>query len=423
MTTSTKVDFLFQIFTQSLMDLQFYTNAKKCGVNFKNFPDNFMFDVCKQFAIDELAKSYQYARFSALNKLKEINKDTGSKFDKAISLDEVKIFYGDYLTHLKTQELVTKLIQQPERGIELCNNFLNNKNSLVNYLNIQDAVELFVKETEVKIKSQNFGVMLKGFENLSKTIDGFNPGRVTIITAPTGFGKTNLAMNLFTSALSTGLNSVFINMEMDTHDLTKRFLQSQYKMTQDEFKQESYVSKIAQNTKPWLEKGQTSYFTDGTSLSLYEIDSLVMDIIKKHKVDIIFCDYDQQIVDDSNYKDEEWRFILKAVSKLEALAKRENIHIVLFSQTDEEKNGVPRASKRAMQPASAVLYLHKEEGKTLIKFIKNRFGPTDKRLELNYEPSKSYISEKGFYIEQSKPTNNRERVMGTLNSRTDSRGY
>mgnify|MGYP002147657745 CR=1 FL=1 len=83
---------------------------------------------------------------------------------------------------------------------------------------------------------------------MSETISGFNVGRVTIITAHSGFGKSNLALNILKNAMKSDLKSIFINMEMELFDITKRFLQSEYSMRQSEFERSEYISKITKNT-------------------------------------------------------------------------------------------------------------------------------------------------------------------------------
>ena len=380
--------FLKQIFWQSYADENFYQIVKKLGVNFSSWPDTNEYLICKNFEKLALEKNHAVAVFQLDLEIPE------DVFKSILTEEEIKIFYSEHLLKVLALDLANKIKSNPENTSELCEEFLNKKVSTASFFSITESVEKFVLENEEKIKNDSQKVIIKGFEILSETISGFNVGRVTIITAHSGFGKSNLALNILKNAMKSGLRSIFINMEMELFDITKRFLQSEYSMRQSEFERSEYISKITKNTDSWMLYGQNTYFTNGSSLSLSEIQSLVIEVKRKQGIDLVFVDYDQKVLSDVDDDSEEWKFIQKTVERLEAIAKREKVHVILFSQTDEDKGGMPRASKRAIQPASSVIYFHKDQNENIIfDFIKNRFGPTNIKILVHYDPTTSFIVE------------------------------
>lgn len=390
------LDFLSQLFYQCVLNENFYHSCVKLGVNFLSWPSHALFETAKKFQRIVSTKSYNSA-------LIELNIDVPDKAHKEIlSEEEIKIFYSDYLNFLRALELTKKLKFNPEKAIELCNQFLENKITTAKKTNLSDAVGNFVENNEAKIKEGNSSVILKDFKCLSETVGGFNSGRVTIVTAYTGFGKTNFGVNFLKAAINDGLFCVYVNMEMDTTDMTKRFLQSFCKLRNYEFEKNDYIQKISvvQNLKESLSK---NWITDGSTMSINEISQMVSEIKRTQKLDFVIVDYDQKIImDDSGIK-EEWQQVKKAVEMLEALSKKESVHVLMFAQTNEEKDGIPIASHRSMQPASSVIQFTRDGETSLMKFIKNRHGATNLKIELDYDPSLSLINEIGYKKESVLP--------------------
>lgn len=396
------IEFLNQLFFQSYMNENFFRDLLKIGVNFLTWPEVFHFEKAKKFFKIAVEKSYSSAMIELDFELPD------SAYKQIISEEEVKIFYADYVNFLRALELTKKLKLNPENATVLCSNFLNQKTSTSKKINLADAVSEFVSENEKKISSENMNVVLSGFPCLSEVVGGFNKGRVTIVTAVTGFGKTNFGINFLKSAIEDKRKSLYINMEMDTVDMTKRFLQGWFRMVGFEFEKKDYIQKI-QPAKDVVELAK-NWITDGSSMSISEISQMTSEIKRVQDLDFLIVDYDQKIImDDSGIK-EEWQAVKKAVEMLEALAKKESVHVLMFAQTNDDNAGAPIASKRSMQPASAVLQFSRDSDKAYLKFIKNRFGPINKKIKVIYDPARSLIIEDGFVVEvleQPQPPNRR----------------
>lgn len=382
------VRFLMQIFWQAYASENFYRMAKKIGVDFQTWPKDRFASV---IAFDSLVQKKGYT--AALFEIEL----TVPEFKNFIGEEEIKIFYTDYLNYIRAVDLARAITNAPEKATQLCNDFLINRKSIVKRYTLNEAVEKFVKDNEEKIKKNENYVVIDGFKVLSDVIAGFEPGRVTIITAETGFGKTNLAINLFHRCIKGKLKPLYANMEMEINDMTKRFLQSAYTLNKKDFEQSTYITRLSHEPDVWLRDGHTAHITDGASMSVADLQTMVSEVKLTQELHIVFADYDQKFVMPKDENDDEWRFIQKVVEQLESMAKREKVHVIMFAQTDADKDGDPRASKRAMQPAASVIYFHKDTDDTVVlKFKKNRFGPTDKKIAIEYDPATSTIIEKGI---------------------------
>lgn len=398
--------FLMQIFFQCVMSDSFFDLVRKIGINFETWPNIPEFDTAKKFYSLAIKKSWTTATFEMPIESPEMN--TGEIVDEYA----LKNLYTDYLNFLLALELVKNLKRNPENAKTLCENFLKEKTSVVKYENLASATSNFVSHHEEKLKSGELQVVLPRFRELSKTIGGFNPGRVTICTAHSGFGKTNLGVNILEAAMSCGKNTLYVNMEMDSVDMTKRVLQAVCKMTGFEFLNSNYIEKVSNSLNAFSNLNK-NWITDGSTMSLSEISQVIFEIKKTQGLDFLVVDYDQKIVMDEYGIDQEWQYVKKAVEILEAIAKREQLHVILFAQTNEESQGAPISSRRSIQPASVVMQFTREGDQPMLKFLKNRHGPTDAKIKLIYDAAKSVIVEDGYVVSDIlHPQNNVQSMRG-----------
>ena len=226
-------------------------------------------------------------------------------------------------------------------------------------------------------------------------IGGFNPGRVSIVSAHTGFGKTNLALNLAIRAAKT-MTVGIVNMEMIDTDIMDRLFAIESRKTHDQVAKGdvdwSHMIDFFSNDIP-----KKMFFTDGKNLSINEIYSYAYRLKKDKNLSILFLDYDQKIDLHLDNRTPEWKALQLAVHAIESMAKELNIHVLMLSQASDE--GTPSGSKRSMYPTSVVLWFTKDiKGeKFILRPIKNRFGPTSMSIDLEYKPEMSLIYEKGLY--------------------------
>jgi len=291
--------------------------------------------------------------------------------------------YHGFLHHGLAIELGRKILSNPQKVNSLIEEFQSSSKSKVEVVDIRANANKFISQLEVTRLEKTDIFTIPGFSETAHAFGGFNPGRLWIITAATGVGKTNLSLNLAYRS-SEARSTLFVNMEMDLHDLEIRLMQGIcgqersriFNSDDSTFKASGslYVSSMFNR--------QELLFTSGKSLSLTEILVLIRIEARERRVKQIFIDYDQKVfVDDPR---DEWRVLQVVAESLEELAKECSLNIVLLSQADE--NGDPKASKRMKQSAAAVLHFKEENGVFLLEAKKNRFGRFGEKVFFDYKP-------------------------------------
>jgi predicted ATP-dependent serine protease len=308
-------------------------------------------------------------------------------------LDPIKFrgLYFDRLNEASALDLSKRIASTPRRAKEMIDEYIVDQaqiyemdNSYNTALNAQESVlRGFLDEDPY--------LVCPGFEKLSQAIAGFQPGRIMLLAAATGVGKTTLALNL-AYRLAEKSSVLFFNMEMMPDDFGARLLTVMSGIDSKEFNEGKANSKLVEES---LEKLKKLNFKNsrGEAISLEVIEAkLQLERLSTTKPIIAIIDYDQKLT--ALGKMEEWQFLNYAIQKIEEIAKRLKCFVILLSQADEQ--GDPRASKRMKQSASSVIYFSYTEFKYSLEFKKNRFGPLDKNLILNYNPASGKITEVDF---------------------------
>lgn len=365
----------------------FYQASLKAGIAGNRWPE---FEHTKTFnRFQQLAKEKTITAA-----MYEVSESIDFEFQKSNlpeDLDSLKKVFDSACDFLFAKELSHKLKTNPLEFRSLLQEYSRSNQVVNEVLPIEKMVSDFVKENENRIVNDEFEVVIPGWPVLSNCIGGFNPGRLTIISAGTGVGKTNLSMNFARCLWSKQIASLYVNMEMDLHDVATRFLTASLELQRHEFKSENYIQKIQPIAESLSENQNKMFFTNGRTLSMTDIAVLANEHKEKHNIKFLFVDYDQKINSDSG--DDEWRFVQKACEALEEIAKRLKIHVILLAQADENGEGIPRASKRMLQSASTALFFTKENSQFFLKGLKNRHGQNGFMIEVDYDHAKSKIKE------------------------------
>lgn len=317
-------------------------------------------------------------------------------------LELLKATYSETLNYFRAKELAKQIELNPSRVHDLIRDFSAGSNEGLKIHELHKEIyKTFEKQSELVAKGKSI-VSIIDFPSLSSYVGGFNPARITIITAKTGFGKTKCATTLARSASKTH-PVVFVNMEMGKDDFVSMFIHGEVGISNTDwqhgrcFQDQSTFERVVKY-KQSAEAAQPIYFTDGRTLSLSSIKSAIYALLKDTSGGFVFIDYDQKIAPDSS--EEEWKTMLKAFVDLEDLAKLTNSHIFILAQANDQGN--PKASLRSIQPASCVLnftrgqiidHVGAQKEAYYFKALKNRFGVGGFCLEVDYNPAQSNLVE------------------------------
>lgn len=259
------------------------------------------------------------------------------------------------------------------------------------FFTVKDNIEEFFIDKEKQIKDKKTSIILPDWPILSEQIGGFNPQRLTMIAAQSGFGKTRLAVNLSLSAIKIA-PVYYFNMEMGKNDFTQLFIQAHTGLTYKQINKGDYVyhPERVQAFKQHLEKNHHLNATSGRAITIEKLIAKASVHAKENPMSFIIVDYDQKIISDS--KGEEWMAVLKAIEKLEDVAKETNSHVIILAQGNDD--GEAKSSKRAKQPVSAFLsFMKDEQGVFYLKATKNRWGKPNIEVAVSVDPESGKMCE------------------------------
>jgi hypothetical protein len=364
------------------------------GINPNDWPDSIAKTIITDYLKIRNAKNHIYAALKLEDKLKQIKRP--SNMPPIADLPRV---YIEAVNQAVAIELGKQLVRYPEKGLDLIQAF---KFISPN----QDAVHLgtnLIKYFQEMKSDFERGISIRelpGWPELSQLIGGFNPGRVGLGVAKTGFGKTTWAASLALSA-SEKFSTLFLNMEMSEQDFAQKLIMSAAGITYREIKGDP--ADIVEKLETISEKLVTRplFFTQGKTLSVNDIEAIVQRYKETVGLDLVIIDYDQKIEVKTSKESPEWKSLQIAVEKIEAIAKRHEVYCLLLAQEAGDGDGKLSGSKRSAFPASTVFYFHQTESDDfVISLKKNRFGPTDKVIEVDYIKNKGQVFEKGIYAKK-----------------------
>lgn len=284
-------------------------------------------------------------------------------------------------------ELGKALLGSPEAGESLINDFSANFHGGVESLAVEDFLPIAFHEKMHAIKSGKAIIEIPGFERLSKMIGGFNPGRLIMIMAETGFGKTNIALNLLLRA-ALNRQTAYCNMEMVPEDIAARMVvigtstpyEEFYKGNVSEKKVTEMVGHVAGRIQ----------MTNGRVLTLPMIKAWLKSL--KKKPEFVVVDYDQKIKLRMDRNTPQWQAIQDAIIELEDLAKEMGFCLILLAQVN--RDGDISASHRATFTAHTVLNFRDDaQHGAIIEAKKNRHGEQGATLSVRYQKGMSTVFE------------------------------
>lgn len=297
--------------------------------------------------------------------------------------------YHHYLTLQKKYDAGWAITQSPQNFEEIINSVNSIQKKSPGYFNCKDEIENTLLAIEEKVKAGTLSETIPGWEKLSDLIGGFNPGRASILLAQTGYGKTTFSLNL-AIACARKARTMYVNMEMLKEDIMTRIIMSQTSTSFVELK----TGRAPHISFTKEKMGDLDLIiSEGKDKSIDEIRRDARRINHDNPVKYIFVDYDQKLILEHKKTQPEWMLMRDAVVSLEAMAKELNAYVMLMAQASDE-DGKISSSKRALFPCSTVLFFHKQDGVDQIEVKKNRFGPLDKILTINYDRARAKIIEK-----------------------------
>lgn len=372
-----------------LTDEGFQPIATSAGIRWDELPDFDAVKIIREYLALRQSKPHNVAMDKCRPSARFLEMCDLKLHDIPADAQVLNHAFQETLQTYRYQALAETLAKNPENGKNLLRGFEDEKGSGVEYASIGDLLPDALLNLNEAIKTQTAKTSLKGFEKLSDLIGGFNRGRLVIITGETGFGKTNLGINLALAAAQT-MTVAYANMEMVYDDIARRVMAI---LTQTPYT-ELYAGQLDQNRLNFALKdiGQRFTITNGRTHSVPEIEAWLRVMKRKQNIDFAVIDYDQKLDLPVSRNIPEWKGVQQAIIKLEDIAKDLGIHVIVLSQLN--RDGEISASHRATFTAHTVLHFSDNESLgPVIHAKKNRHGQKGKAISVKYDEECSRISE------------------------------
>lgn len=251
------------------------------------------------------------------------------------------------------------------------------------------------------------------FPTLDKFLSGLCPGRLYILAARPGLGKSSLAFQIAENIAHTH-KVVFASLEMSATDYVQRMVfsrtgLSQEALTRGMYDEEKIFDEVYSASKDIADL--SLYIIDDANASLATIENGIVSCIAKYgKIDFLVVDY-LQLMASSNPKEREIYKIVSANSTgLKKLARKYNIPVLCLSQLSRSVE--QRQDKRPMlsdlresgaieQDADCVMFIYRDEvydptpmnrGTAEIIVAKNRQGRTG-TIDMVFEANRTRFKE------------------------------
>lgn len=363
------------------------------GINYKDWPEGIAKKALTNFK-EDLEKGFTYAVWKAnkagtIDLLEEVYGAITYPSDAQIIVTE----YQGLLWKERAENLGVNICNNPSRTQELISEFLQVQASGVEIVEFGEGIETLIERHRLLKEQGKQKIVLTNWPKLSENIGGFNPGRLGMLVADTGFGKTNLGVQFALDA-SYDLPTLYFNMEMISEDFTQRLVASMEKLEPRDFLHDWDGGRAILHSRT-----RKLFYSTGKGLSLSEMCSTARHFKRKQNIEFIVVDYDQKIKLNQS-KLEEWRELQKAAEGLEELAKELRCYVLLLAQSNLD--GGISGSKRSSFPASQVFMFEKnkeaEADETLIRAAKNRFGPRNASVSVDYKASIASVREKDSFV-------------------------
>jgi hypothetical protein len=404
-------ELLTHIVIKFLFDAKFYDLCEANGVGPLKWPECDLTIIANKYAEARKKHSHNYATVLVSDEVEKIESTQEFTDDNELLFEAFRKEDKQY----RLDDLIKKLQMDPKNSDAHLFNYNTKQSDGVERVDMRAVFEQTWKNAVKTAQEKRSVIVIPGWEKLSESIGGFNPGRTSMLMAETGFGKTTLSLNLSLQAAKR-MRCLYFNMEMSKQDFAEKILLAKTKTPFTTLKHNPQSMNDAMSAVALEVYDSKLLFTTGKTLSVEQIISVTRSESQNASegpLELVVVDYDQKLDMKTTRDVPEWKALQLAVESLEQLAKDVNCHVMILAQQGRE--GEISGSRRSTFPASTVMKFYKEEqiNKVLIEVVKNRFGRRGVCIEVNYEPEKSIAREVGQYDKQ--PTGS---LFGDVQRRT-----
>jgi len=240
-----------------------------------------------------------------------------------------------------------------------------------------------------------------GWGTLDFHLGGLVPKRMTILSGPSGHGKTSVVVNWLTRiCVLNGVPGLFASLEMGVDDIEDRILSILSGEVLAVVKEGKMTTRIYEALEHY--KAGALQVSDNYPRDIHDVAFMAERYARTHGVKILVVDYVGELVRDLiKAREERDERFARWTKILRDLSKRLDIHVVLVAQVNYE--GMLAESKKMAHIADAYLHFERgKDGKHRLECRKNRFGPTGYRYEIAYDRQTQRMREVGILESEKK---------------------
>ncbi len=223
----------------------------------------------------------------------------------------------------------------------------------------------------------------------AKLAGGLHPGRVYVLGARTGEGKSVAGQNMVSHAVLYHHPSLVVSVEMPVVEVVSRIIAAQAGVDYGDITKRDFGA-ISTRVDEYIMKHRhlPMYFCDNPSVTIEEVGHKCRALKANNKLSLVFLDY-AQLITASDRRVSRQEQVAHIVRQAKVLAMELNIVVILAAQlnrdSEGEENGQPVVPKRKdlresgelEQSADVILLLHRSKVNDCmyVSIAKNRTGP------------------------------------------------
>jgi replicative DNA helicase len=241
-----------------------------------------------------------------------------------------------------------------------------------------------------------------GWQSLDFHLGGLVPKRLTILSGPSGHGKTSVVVNwLANVCVRDGVPGFFASLEMGVDDIEDRLISVLSGNVLAVVKSGVTNAAIYEATEHY--KAGALVLSDNHPRDIHDVAFLAERYSRSHGIKVFVLDYVGELVRDQiRQREERDERFARWTKIVRDMAKRLNFHAVIVAQVNYE--GMLAESKKMAHIADHYLHFERVGRKHILECRKNRFGPVGYKYEISYDRQTQRMSEVGILSAEEKQT-------------------